>query len=314
LRPEAARPIVDSSPNVRVAQKWQQLVVKSRMLHHSAIRNITRLVYLCAPTRSRTSQLRRARLAVVVSAVLLGNCAVARAQDGGPAVVPYRPSVATPAELPAPGWPELEAGGACAKGGDSARSFSSPVTFKLAWDDSWAVLIGTDAYDWQRAYDGSTAHSGGDTTLTLKYKLPVNENLALGAELGVALPTARQPIGFGSTDWGINTIASFDYPGVHVDINVAGTRLGAVDAGQGPWQGGWALAASHPLDERFGVTGEVSGLAQRGTSAQTQGLVALNYNVSNALVLDVAMAAGLSRAAPDWQVMAGMTVRLGHWF
>src|SRR5437867_4219637 len=74
------------------------------------------------------------------------------------------------------------------------------MTFKLAWDDSWAILIGTDAYDWQRAYDGSTAHSGGDTTLTLKYKLPVNENLALGAEIGVALPTARPPIGTGGTD------------------------------------------------------------------------------------------------------------------
>jgi hypothetical protein len=53
---------------------------------------------------------------------------------------------------------------------------------------------------------------------------------------------------------------------------------------------------------------------QRGTSAQAQGLAALNYNVSRALVLDVAVAAGLSRAAPDWQLMAGMTIQLGHWF
>jgi len=74
------------------------------------------------------------------------------------------------------------------------------------------------------------------------------------------------------------------------------------------------MAASHPLDERFGVTGEVSGLVQRGTSAQSQGLVALNYNVSNALVLDVAASAGFARAAPDWQLMVGMTVQLGHWF
>jgi hypothetical protein len=268
----------------------------------------------CKLAHARPAQPRRARSAVAVAIVLLGASAVVCAQEGGPAVVPYRPSVASPAQLPAPGWPELEAGGTWAKGGDSARSFSSPMTFKLAWDDSWAFLIGTDAYDWQRAYDGSTAHSGGDTTLTLKYKLPVNENLALGAELGVTLPTARPPIGTGGTDWGINTIASFDYPGVHVDVNVGGAHLGAVDPGQGATQGGWALAVSHPLNESFGVTGEVSGIVQRGTTAQTQGLVALNYNVSNALVLDVAVTAGLSRAAPDWQVMAGMTVRLGHWF
>ena len=261
-----------------------------------------------------TSRLRKRVLAVATAVVFVGGSAVGRAQDGGPAVVPYRPSVATPAELPAPGWPELEAGLQWAKGGDTARSQSSPVSFKLAWNESWALLIGTDVYDWQRADDGSTAHSGGDTTLTLKYKLPVSDKLALGAELGVTLPTARPPIGTGATDWGINTIASFDCPGVHVDINLAGARLGAVDAGQGPWQGGWAIAASHPLDERFGITGEVSGLVQRGTSAQTQALGALNYNVSRALVLDVAVAAGLSRAAPDWQLMAGMTVQLGHWF
>jgi opacity protein-like surface antigen len=251
-------------------------------------------------------------LAVVV--VLVGGSAAAHAQDGVPAVVPYRPSVATPAELPAPGWPELEAGVQWAKGGDTARSQSMPLTFKLAWDERWAILIGTDASDWQRAYDGSTARSGGDTTLTLKYKLPVDEHLALGAELGVALPTARPPIGTGKTDWGINTIASFDYPGVHVDVNVAGAHIGAVDQGQGPWQGGWAIAASHPLDERWGVTAEVSGQVQRGTAAQSQGLVALNYNVSRALVLDVALAAGMAHASPDWQLMAGMTVSLGHWF
>ena len=273
-----------------------------------------RLVHFSTPTSSMTSRLRNCGLAVATAVVCFAASTIARAQDDGPAVVPYRPSVATPADLPAPGWPELEAGLSWAKGGDTARSQSLPVTFKLAWNESWAVLIGTDAYEWQRAYDGSTAHSVGDTTLALKYKLPVNENLALGAELGVALPTAHPPIGTDGTDWGINTIASFDYPGVHVDINVAGVRLGAVDAGQGPWQGGWAVAASHPLDERFGVTGEVSGLVQRGTAAQAQGLVALNYNVSHALVLDVAAAAGLSGAAPDWQLMAGMTVRLGHWF
>ena len=158
-----------------------------------------------------TSRLLKCGFAVATAVVCFGGITVAHAGDDGPAVVPYRPSVATPAELPAPGWPELEAGLSLAKGGDTARSQSSPVTFKLAWNESWAILIGTDAYDWQRAYDGSTAHSGGDTMLTLKYKLPVNENLALGAQLGVTLPTARPPIGSGGTDWGINTIASFDY-------------------------------------------------------------------------------------------------------
>ncbi len=188
------------------------------------------------------------------------------------------------------------------------------MTFKLAWNESWGLLIGTDAYAWQRDYDGATAHSGGDALLSLKYKLPVNDTLTLGAQLGTALPTARPPIGSGKTDWGVLGIASFDYPGVHVDVNAAGARLGAVDEGRGRWQGLWAIAASHPLDDQFGITAEVSGLAQKKTAAQTQGLVALSYNVSKALVLDVAVAAGLSRSASDWQLMTGMTVQLGRWF
>lgn len=235
-------------------------------------------------------------------------------QEDAPAVVPYRPSVATPADLPAPGWPELEAGWNGAKGGDTARSQSVPLLFKLAWSESWALLVGTDAYDWQRDFNGNVAHSGGDTTLALKYKLPVNDTLALGTQFGVELPTARPPIGSGKADWGITGIASFDSVAAHVDVNVGAAWLGAVDEGQGRWQGAWAIAASHPLSKGFGVTGEVSGLVQRGTSAQTQGLAAVNYNVSRQLVLDVAVAVGLSHAAPDWQLMAGMTVQLGHWF
>src|SRR5207253_9499737 len=103
-------------------------------------------------------------LAITVAVVCLVGSTFARAQsDEGPAVVPYRPSVATPADLPAPGWPELEAGASWAKGGDTARRQSSPVTFKLARSESSAVLIGTDAYERQRAYDGTTAHSGRQT-------------------------------------------------------------------------------------------------------------------------------------------------------
>jgi hypothetical protein len=253
-------------------------------------------------------------LALTICVAGLAIDTAAWAEEETPAVVPYRPSVATPAELPAPGWPELEAGGWWIKGGDTAKSQRSPVTFKLALNESWGVLIGTDVYEWQRAYDGTSAHSGGDTALSLKYKQPVDEHLMLGVQFGAVIPTARPPIGSGRTDWGILGIASLDYPEVHVDINALGARLGAIDEGQGRWQGGWAIAASHALDERFGVTGELSGVAQKGTSPQTQGLVALSYNVSRKLVLDVAVAAGLSRAAPDWQLMTGLTLQLGRWF
>ena len=269
----------------------------------------------CAERRANGSIVPRFRRMVFFWTTLaLTVSASVFAQEDDPAVVPYRPSVATPAELPAPGWPELEAGWNGTKGGDVDRSHSTPMLFKLAWNDSWAFLAGTDAFDWQRDSDGNSSHSGGDTTLTLKYQLPINETVDLGAELGVLLPTARRPIGTGHSDWGVNTIASFDFDATHIDVNVGATELGEVDDGQGHWQGAWAVAVSRPLRGQFGLTGEVSGLVQRGASAQSQCLVAVNDNVSRKLVLDMAVAAGLSHAAPDWQLMAGLTVQLGHWF
>lgn len=131
---------------------------------------------------------------------------------------------------------------------------------------------------------------------------------------GLGRKAAIPPIGSGKADWGITTIASVDSNVAHVDINVGAVWLGAIDEGQGRWQGAWAIAATFPLPGGFGVTGEISGLVQRGAPARTQGLAAVNYNVSRQLVLDVAVAVGLSSAAPDWRLMAGMTLQLGRWF
>ena len=261
----------------------------------------------------RSPSFRRAAGCAVAAVVAVLSVAVA-AEDESPAVVPYRPSVATPAALPAPGWPELEAGWGEAKGGDAARSRSTPLLLKLAWSESWGVLVGTDACDWQRAFDGTTARSGGDTTLQLKYKYAVSDAVSLGAQAGAAMPTARPPFGTGKTDWNALGIASYSSDQGELDVNLGGTRLGAVDDGQGRWQGTWAVSSFHSLPHGFGITAEVSGVAQRHASALSQLLGALSYGVSRQLVLDVGVVAGLSRASPDWQIMTGLTVQVGHWF
>src|SRR5438270_10276034 len=55
------------------------------------------------PTGSMTSRLHKRALAIPTAVTCFGISIVGQAQDDGPAVVPYRPSVATPADLPAPG-------------------------------------------------------------------------------------------------------------------------------------------------------------------------------------------------------------------
>ena len=78
---------------------------------------------------------------------LLACASVAHADDsGGPAVVPYRPSVSTPAQLSAPGYLELEAGGLRATGPDRGVARTTlPYTLKLAFTPDWGVRVGGDA-------------------------------------------------------------------------------------------------------------------------------------------------------------------------
>jgi hypothetical protein len=251
---------------------------------------------------------------LIPSAVALATASVGVRAEEAPAVVPYRPTVSTPADLPAPGYPELEAGYLRTHGGDSARRESLPLTFKLAWDSRWALLIGTDAWVGERDFDGVTTRSGGDTMLALKYKWPLREDVALGWQAGPTLATARMPIGSGKTDWTLTGIASANFGDIHVDANVGTVRVGAVDPSQGRVAANWSVAGSYPLDDRYTTAVEASGSAQRGNAAAASALAALSYNVNRALVVDVAASAGLSRHAPDWQLATGLTVQLGRWF
>ncbi len=70
---------------------------------------------------------------------LLSLAPLAQAQEGDP-VLPYRPSVASPAQLPVPGQLEFEAGGLLSKTDDTRRA-SLPYTFKLAFTPEWGVLL-----------------------------------------------------------------------------------------------------------------------------------------------------------------------------
>ena len=62
-----------------------------------------------------------------------------------------------------------------------------------------------------------------------------------------------------------------------------------------------------PLDDRWGVVGEVSGTAQHGAEASRQLLLAASYSVSKRLVLDAGAARTLRSGAPTWSAFTGLT-------
>lgn len=256
-----------------------------------------------------------AALGLFVGAAAFADDDAANPDD--PAVVPYRPSVSTPAQLSAPGWLELEAGALRAGGPEHGASRTSiPYTLKLAFTPDWGVRVGGEAWVRQVDGDGSSAITGaGDTSLVLKRRFAVSEATAWGLELGETFATGGPTLGLGHAATTVNGIFSSDFaPGWHTDINLNETRLGAAAGQPSGWLTGWAAAFSRQLDERWGAVGEFSGTHETATPNTAQFLVAASYAVSNAAVLDFGAAAGLTRASAHNQVFAGITLRLGRLF
>jgi len=256
------------------------------------------------------------RLLPAAFAALLAATTAARADDAAdPAVVPYRPSVSTPAQLSAPGWLELEAGGLRATGPDGGTSRTTlPYTLKLAFTPDWGVRVGGDAWVRQVA-PGTSDSGGGDTAVVLKRRFAVDDASAWGLELGEKFPTAGSARGSGHADTTLNGIFSSDFaPGWHTDLNLNETRLG-VPAGQAhAWQAGWAAAVSRQLSDAWGVVGEFSGTHQAAVPNTAQFLAAASWQPAPAAVFDLGVAHGLSDASPHTQVFAGVTLRLARLF
>jgi hypothetical protein len=245
-----------------------------------------------------------ATFVAALSLTLLAGPVLAAGDDG---VTPYRPSVSSPAQLPLAGQLELELGGLHVKTGDARRD-SLPYLFKLAFDSQWGLLIGGEAQVSARDESGNRARGVGDTGLVLKRAFAVDDASAFGLELGVKLPSARDSIGSGETDYTLNGIYSRDLSSVHMDANLNFTRLGAAETNTAHTQTGWSASFSAPLAQRWGATAELSGTHRKGTANTAQLLAALSYSPNPRLTLDCGLARGLNNATQDWSFFAGIVM------
>lgn len=228
-----------------------------------------------------------------------------------PSATPYRPTVSTPANLSEPGWLELETGGQRTRSGDSVRRDSISYTLKYAFARDWGIRVGGDAWVRQLGTDGSKLSGFGDTAVIAKRRFSLNENATFGLEGGVNLPTAKDGLGRGKTDYLVTGIYSADWHYYHTDLNLSATRLGQITDGESRVQAAWAASLSRALGDRWSVAGEFSGTYRRSVPSSAQFLVAASYNYSKRIVFDAGTAFGLNRVSPDWSVFAGMTMLIG---
>jgi hypothetical protein len=232
------------------------------------------------------------------------------AADAEPFATPYRPTVSNPADLSAPGYFELEAGGQYQRGNTVTRRTSLPWLLKYAFTDRVGVMVGGEAWVSETDPAGSTARGLGDASVTLKLRQPLSDKSALGLEAGAKLATASAPLGSEKTDYTLNGIYSIDIGRHHLDVNLGWTRQGEIVSGESRNQFGWAAAVSHPFNDIWGGALEVAGTTRQGVEDTAQLLGALSYNWSKRIVLDCGAGFGLNKATPDVTVFAGAVVLL----
>lgn len=243
---------------------------------------------------------------------LIAACSLPASAEDGPPVLPYRPTVSSPAQLPAPGQLELELGGLSIKTNEERRD-SVPYQFKLAFTENWGLLLGGDAYVWRR--DPDNRLSGfGDTSLTLKRAFLIDERTAFGLEFTSRMPSGKGDIGSAKADYILNGIFSKDIGDFHLDMNLNTTRIGAPDEGTGRTLTGVSSSLSTTLNEKWGAVGELSGTHQSGTPNNAIFLAALTYSPSKRMVIDFGLAKGLNKDSPDWSVFSGIVLPIANFW
>jgi hypothetical protein len=225
--------------------------------------------------------------------VFSGEVALAESDNATrePTVTPYRPTVSNPAELPVPGFLEVEAGWLRTAVADTSRR-SVPYLAKLAFNPDWGVLVGGDLRVWDNS-SGAPVAGGGDTSVALKHRIGTgSEALNFGIEAWLKIPTAATGLGSGKRDWTLNGIMSYDFAeDWRLDANLGITALGARDPGLGATSVLWAAAVSRSLGQ-WTLAGEFSQSRQASAPNASQWLFAVGYALTPRLVVDAGFARG----------------------
>ncbi len=255
----------------------------------------------------------------VVSGLLALGAPCASGADAP--ISPDRPSVTNNTETVRPGVAQLETGVEYAKssigGHESDRRFAAQLALRAGLTGALEARLGGEPvvrFRGEREDTGS-----GDFSVGLKYRLLDAEERrwwpSLGLQPSVKLPVASAPIGTGRPDFELRALASFDLSGgFDLDVNAALAAVGQSHPNGYILQALTSASLNRKILDATSVFVEVAFAARderdaRDAVALRAGIV---YVLGRDVALDAAAGASLAGQGPDYTVMAGVSVRLGH--
>jgi len=248
-------------------------------------------------------------------ALLMVLSLTARAQQSeDPVANPGRPTVSTPATLTPVGYVQFETGylGAWHSPEFSSQSGINEVV-KFSVSPRIELLAADGPFARSRVQDQSGNGTGG-VSLGVQGVVHRGE----GAHPTIALSYFHQVYGGDTPDLDIGSatnsailLISADVKGFHYDTNYFVNEVSNEDARRA--QFGQTLSVSHPLWNKFGLSGEIWHFTQPFLRSNAVGnLWALNYNLRKNLVLDGGFQRGFTSTSTRWEVFFGFTYVIPH--
>lgn len=231
-----------------------------------------------------------------------------------PEANPGRPTVTTPATLTPVGYLQFETGILAAwdsPGVVSQTSINEVVKYTVS---RWVELVVASQPYAHSDAPGQPTNAPGAVDLGVQAIVHHGE----GANPTIALSYYGQVYGGTAPDLDIASstnsallMASADVKGFHYDTNAIFDEVVSGPVRRAAF--GQTLSVSHPLVGKFGLAGEIWHFTQPFLRGNAVGnLWAVNYNMTNTVVLDCGFNHGLTSTSAQWEVFAGFTYLLPH--
>ena len=229
-------------------------------------------------------------------------------------IVPSRPTVSNPAEFQKPGVLQLEFG---YDGNFHSTDFKSqedaPLALRFAVNRRILLELDTDSPYSLKDRDGFRQTGAGDTQLGIQAVLQPENKTRPGIALAyyIKLPTASKDknLGTGRIDYNFIGLFSKKIDKTTIDFNAIYLLAGRTSSNGHASSGQAAFAVTQAITKKFGIQGEVSGFSRN--DEQNGAMFALGvvtYQIGNRVSLDAGARFGLTKDAPRFGIVAGITV------
>ena len=258
---------------------------------------------------------------------LLFSAVIANAQTPTPSptpeeepdfIVPARPTVSNPAEFQKPGVLQVEFG---YNGNFHSSDFKSqadfPMALRFAVNRRILLELDTDSPFTQKDFSNFRQTGAGDTQLGIQAVLqPENKtrpSLALAYYIKLPTASAEKNLGTGRVDHNFIGLFSKKIDKTTIDFNAIYLLAGRTSSNGHASSGQAAFAVTQAITKKFGLQGEISGFSRN--DEQKSAMFALGvatYQIGKRVSFDGGVRFGLTKNAPNYGFVAGITVGVAN--